>query len=67
MDSLYTLMQVAEAHTADLLRQAQPEYRPVKPRRGRSEFLGRARSSLRRRRGSDFEVRAARGAVEASP
>jgi hypothetical protein len=64
MDSLYTLMQVAEAHTADLLLQAQPDYRPVKPKRGRPEFVGRTRRLLQRRRGSDFEFRVARGAVE---
>ncbi len=49
MDSLYTLMQLADAHRDDLLRQAQPEYRLVKPKRQRSEILGSTVGMLRRR------------------
>ena len=49
MDSLYTLTQVADAHRDDLLRQAQPEYRLVRPERQRFEFLRRTVGMFQRR------------------
>jgi hypothetical protein len=41
MCSWYTLMLLAEARQADLLREAQPRYRSVAPRRNRLEPLSR--------------------------
>jgi hypothetical protein len=41
MHSWHTLMLLGEARQADLLREAQPRYRPVAPRRNHLESLSR--------------------------
>jgi hypothetical protein len=43
MCSWYTLMLLAEARQADLLREAKPRYRSVSPKRNRLEPLSRRR------------------------
>jgi hypothetical protein len=47
MHSWHTLMLLGEARQADLLREAQPRYRPVAPRRNHLESLSRIAGFLR--------------------
>jgi hypothetical protein len=56
-------MQVADAHRDNLLRQAQPEYRLVKPNRQRCGILGSTVGLLRRRVRLDSGARFAPSAV----